>query len=389
MARVSVIVPVYNCEAYIDKCIESLMSQTYQDLEALLMVGFCHDNSLEKCLDWQKQDDRIVVVSRKDSSLGDARNYALKIAAGEYIAYLDADDFYDINYIEKMIAPLEADRSIDISCCGYDKIDGEQIFQGRIPGQIGTVQLNFREYLTHIQDAAVWLKVFRKQWLLDNQIVMFDGCCEDQSLHFIFAALVKKAHFIQKPLYHYNIGNENSLVKTRKSFLDFSSAIEYAITYLKYRKLYDRNRSDFISRICSMYKFFLEETNYDEELIMICRDFLEKFFPEIIEDYEALKNRDMRIKDKIILYSAGADAENFLKRHGPKGISYIVDKNSELHGKQKYGLIIKPIEELYNESEDVTVIIASSWYYYEISKELRAHNICNICTPKEFLNSVF
>lgn len=388
MSKVSVIVPVYNCEAYIDQCLESLMNQTHQDLEALLMVGFCRDNSLEKCLNWQKQDERIIVVSRKDSSLGDARNYALRIAAGEYIAYLDADDSYSTDYIEAMLAPLEADKSIDVSCCGYDRIDGERILKGVVPDQNGIADLNFRGYLTHVPAAAVWLKMFRKQWLLDNQIEMFDGCCEDQSLHFIIAALVKKVYFIRKPLYHYNIGNENSLVRTMKSLLDYSSALEYTITYLKKQNLYDRNRGDFICPICSMYKFFLQRTNYNEELVTVCRSFLEEYFPEAVEDYETSKKRNMQISGKVILYGAGADAERFLQNKGAKGISYIVDRNPALHGKRKYGLLINPVEALYEDSEEVTVIIASSWYYYEISSELRAHNLFNIYTPEEFSDMV-
>lgn len=386
MEKVSVIVPVYNCEAYIDRCMESLVNQTYQDLEVLLMVGDCNDNSLVKCLNWQKKDERIVVVSRKDSSLGDARNYALKMAAGKYVAYLDADDFYSIDYVEKMSAPLEADKTINISCCGFDRFDGNEILHGSLPDKNGAVELNFKKYLICIPAAAVWLKMFRRQWLLDNQIEMYDGCCEDQSLHFMFAALVKKVYLIQEPLYHYNIGNTNSLVRTLKSVLDYSPAIEYAITYLKDRDLYNRNRSDFINKICSTYKGFLQQTNYNKELVRACRGFLEQYFPETIEDYEASKSRDRKFKDKVVLYSAGADAEKFLQTWGAKNISYIVDRNPILHGKYMYGLEIKSAEVLYKESVEVSVIIASSWYYYEIAKELRAHNLFSIYTTEEAYN---
>lgn len=384
MERVSVIVPVYNCAPYIDRCMESLINQTYQELEILLMVGFCSDDSLERCLEWQKKDDRIIVVSRKDSSLGDARNYALKVATGKYIAYLDADDFYNPDYIEKMSAPLEANPSIEISCCGYDRFDETQILPGGLPRKSGVVDLDFKEYMKFVPAAAVWMKMFRRQWLLDNQIEMFDGCCEDQSLHFILAALVKKAYMIQQPLYHYNIGNENSLVHTPRSYLDYAAAVEYAIVYLARRDLYSRYRNDFLNRVCSIYEIFMQQTNYDKELAIVCRRFLEKYFPETVEEYEASKNRDMHIRSKVILYSAGADAEKFLKSRGGKGISYIVDKNPALHGREMHGLMIKPVEALYDEPEEVSVIVASSRYYYEIAGELRARQIQSIYKPEVF-----
>lgn len=384
MVKVSVIIPVYNCEEYIDKCLGSLMRQTDKDFEILLMVGFGKDGSLTKCLEWQKKDERVIVISRRDSSLGDARNYALRIARGKYIAYLDADDFYNEDYIERMSTPLEEDATIDISCCGYDCFKEGQVSEGELPYKEDVVRFNFKEYIGCIPAAAVWLKMFRRKWLLDNQIEMFDGCCEDQALHFILAALVKKAYLIRQPLYHYNIGNAGSLVRTLKSRLDYAAAMEYAIKELKKRGMYKSNRKDMIRRICLSYKGFLQETNNNEELLKICKGFFEQYFPEVVEEYEFYRKQDKRIKNKVVLYSAGADAETFLQNRGTEGISYIVDKNPDLQGEEKHGLMIKPIEVLYGESEEVSVIVASSRYYFEIVKELREHHLYSLFTPELF-----
>lgn len=382
--RVSVIVPVCNCENYIDKCMEALTKQTYRNIEILLMVTFCKDNSLEKCLQWQKKDERIIVVSRKDSSLGDARNYALKIAEGEFVAYLDADDFYHVDYIEKMVEPLIQDETIDISCCGYDRFEAGGFLKGELPCLSGAADLDFKKYLECVPAAAVWMKMFRRDWLLGHQIEMFDGCCEDQSLHFVLAALVKRAYFIQRPLYHYNIGNESSLVRTMKSRLDYADASEYAIEYLKKRNLFEENRSYFMKHVCSLFKGFLEETDYNKDMVSVCRNFLLRYFPEAVEQYRMWKNRDIRIKKKIVLYGAGADGEKFLKQNGPDRISYIVDNNKTLQGQYKYGLPIKSAKELYQETEDVSVIVSSRRYYFEIVQELLEHHQNNFFTPKEY-----
>lgn len=382
--KVSVIVPICNCENYLDRCMEALTKQTYRNIEILLMVTFCKDNSLEKCLEWQKKDERIIVVSRKDTSLGDARNYALKIATGEFVAYLDGDDFYQEDYIEKMAEPLIADETIDISCCGYDRFEAGGFLKGEIPSLSGAVNLDYKKYLEYVPAAAVWMKMFRRNWLLSHRIEMFDGCCEDQSLHFVLAALVRRAYFIGRPLYHYNIGNENSLVRTMKSRLDYADASGYAIEYLEKRNLFEENRIYIMKHVCSVFKVFLEETDYDKEMVSVCKDFLQRYFPEAVEQYRAWMKRDVRIKEKIVLYGAGADGEKFLKQNGPDKIAYIVDNNAALQGQYKYGLPIKPARELYQEAEEVSVIVASRRYYFEIVWELLEHHRNNFFTPKEY-----
>lgn len=387
--KVSIIIPVYNCEKYIDRCIESVLSQTFCDFEVLLTVGICTDNSLLKCIEWQKKDARIIIVSRKDTSLGDARNYALKMAKGEYIAYCDADDFYDKKYLEYMLKPLEQDSSIDISCCGYDRHDGKSFLEGAMPYGTGRVSMDFKKYLEILPAAAVWLKMFRREWLLDYKIEMFDGCCEDQSLHFMLAGLVQKAYLIQEPLYHYNIGNEGSLVRTLKSRMDYGRAIEYAIEYLKGRDLYECNRCYFINGVCSFYTGFLMQAgNNNKGAIAAYKQFLEKYFPEVVEEYYQSRHADKKIKNKIILYGAGADGKKFLKRDEVRLISYIVDKSPSLQGQKKNGLLVRPVQALYQE-RDVSVIVASSRYYYEITKDLRTHGINSIFAPQEFCDEYY
>lgn len=384
MPKISIIIPVCNAEKYIDHCLNSVVSQTITDIEILLMAGVSKDNTLEKCIEWQKKDQRIVLVSRKDTSLGDARNFALKLARGKYIAYLDADDFYSFDYLEKMCSPLDSDNDIEMTCCGYNRFEGSRFLGDRLPVKKGSVAVNYDTYLSDVSEAAVWMKMFRRDWLIENQIEMFDGCCEDQALHYILAALIKKVFFIQEVLYHYNVGNEESLVRKIESITDYAPATEFAIDYLKGKNLYDTNRTTILNRVCQSYKIFFSETDDREEVRLSCRKLMEKYFPEVLEDYYASKNPNRHIKGKIILYGAGNDGEKFLKREEAKVISYIVDKNPLLQGNKKSGLPIKAPQDMYNEKGDVSVIVASSKYYYEIVKELRGHGITSIFKPDEF-----
>ena len=199
---VSIIIPVYNAENYIDKCLESVCKQSYGNIEILLMVGLCDDNSLMKCINWQKKDSRIIIVSRKDTSLGDARNYGLNIAKGKYLSYVDADDYIEYSFIEEMVRPLEEDDTLTLTCCGLDKFDGDRIEEGWIPQKKYLLNTNLKEYMDNICFGTVWLKMYRREWIVSKKIVMFDGCHEDDAMHICLGATVQNICCIQKPLYH-------------------------------------------------------------------------------------------------------------------------------------------------------------------------------------------
>ena len=100
MAKVSIIIPVYNVEKYLDKCIQSAINQTLQDIEIILVDDESPDNCPQMCDDYAKRDGRIKVVHKKNGGLGFARNSGLEIATGEYVTFLDSDDFVDLDTYE-------------------------------------------------------------------------------------------------------------------------------------------------------------------------------------------------------------------------------------------------------------------------------------------------
>ena len=92
MSKISVIIPVYKVEKYLDKCIESVVNQTFTDLEIILIDDGSPDRCPEICEQWAKKDSRIVVIHKKNGGLSDARNAGLNIATGEFISFVDSDD---------------------------------------------------------------------------------------------------------------------------------------------------------------------------------------------------------------------------------------------------------------------------------------------------------
>lgn len=117
---VSIIIPVYNCEKYLNNQMNCVVNQTYKDLQILLIDDGSTDNSPSMCDIWAQQDSRITVIHKENGGASSAKNAGLKKSTGEYIVFIDADDELELNMIELM---LKAISDADIVCCGYREID--------------------------------------------------------------------------------------------------------------------------------------------------------------------------------------------------------------------------------------------------------------------------
>lgn len=392
MEKVTVIIPVCNAERFIGQCLKSIAGQTYKELEILLMVGRCSDSSLEKCVEWQKKDDRIVLVSRKDSSLGDARNYALDIASGKYIAYLDADDFVEQNYIKEMTGPLEKDESIDITCCGYGEYKtGEDEKAGFMPLVSGVFDSDFQSYLELLggNAARMWTKVYRREWLVKNEILQFDGCCEDQAVKFMMASKVRKIFCIQKILYHYRMDNVGSLVHTLKGNTDYPRSAAFGIEYLKRNGTFEEYQEIVKRHVMGEMLYILDKLDNHIEMIRACGEFLEEYFPDVLADYRRYRREREELKAKYILFGAGAELTKALGWINKERISCIVDNNISLGGKKVEGIEIKPfhyLEEEYNPHEE-TILITSYKYCQEMASQLWAGGITGFWMARDVRDS--
>ena len=104
---ISVIVPIYNVEKYLDKCVDSIINQTYKNLEIILVDDGSPDNCPKMCDDYAKKDSRIKVVHKENGGLSDARNAGMKVATGEYVSFIDSDDWIDLETFSISMAKIE------------------------------------------------------------------------------------------------------------------------------------------------------------------------------------------------------------------------------------------------------------------------------------------
>ncbi len=203
---ISVIIPVYNVEKYLDTCITSVVNQTYTNLEIILINDGSTDSSGDICNNWAKIDKRIIVEHKKNGGLADARNKGLDIASGEYIFFLDSDDWLDLNALEILVSQIE-NTDIDMIIFNLKKVIDE-----KTEGVNNKFELNEGVY-TKLEVLAMFekniiplvtacSKIYNKK-IFDNIRFPIGRINEDEfTAHFIIDEC-NKIMIINKPLYYY------------------------------------------------------------------------------------------------------------------------------------------------------------------------------------------
>lgn len=123
---ISVIVPVYNCQTYIKKCVESILAQSYKDFELLLIDDGSKDASGVICDEFSKKDERVKVIHKANTGAGKARNDGIDLAKGEFIAFVDSDDFVSPFYLQTLFEAIQ-ENDADIAMCEYERLYDEEI----------------------------------------------------------------------------------------------------------------------------------------------------------------------------------------------------------------------------------------------------------------------
>lgn len=172
--KVSVIVPVYNVAPYLSQCLDSLVNQTYRNLEIIVVDDGSTDESGDICEQWKERDNRIKLIHKANAGLGEARNTGLEHVTGEYVGFVDSDDYVDRTMYEKMVeAALKHDA--DVVQCNYNRFfndgsvkkkgdfDSERVFAGGECRTLANALVNGHNGLTTgLLHAAVWVCLFRR-----------------------------------------------------------------------------------------------------------------------------------------------------------------------------------------------------------------------------------
>lgn len=167
--KVSIIVPVYNVEAYLDRCVASLVEQTYDNIEIILVDDGATDSSGQMCDLWQERDERIRAVHKTNGGLSDARNCGLGYATGEYVCFVDSDDWVEQRYVSVLLAALQ-ETGADLAECDVITTDGTVSLPVKEENrqEIFDQPDCYYQFITENLKVVVWNKIYRRE-LLENE----------------------------------------------------------------------------------------------------------------------------------------------------------------------------------------------------------------------------
>lgn len=214
--KISVIVTVYNIEKYLEKCVDSICRQTYKNLEIILVDDGSTDNSGSMCDRFAAKDSRIVVIHKKNGGPGDARNEGAKAATGEYIAYVDGDDWIDREMYESMLCAIETYQA-EVAICRYrciypDRIEDDSteklvVFEGREALKVYIEE----DERYQIQNAA-WNKLYRKSFAQSLHFPKGTWCGEEILYTTKLLEMANRTVYLDKAYYNYVTDRPGSIM---------------------------------------------------------------------------------------------------------------------------------------------------------------------------------
>lgn len=277
---ISVIVPIYNVEKYIHKCVKTIREQTYTNLEIFLVDDGSPDNCGEICDEYAKQDDRITVIHKKNGGLSDARNAAIDVMTGKYVTFVDSDDYLEPTMIEKLYNAL-CNANADMAICNYNYVteDGKFVNTHKNDGQV--MVFNQKEALYELLDSkkysnSAWGKLYRADHFSDVRYP-FGKIFEDVPTTYKLFLKSEKIVYVQETLYNYLFNGKSiskqSFKPQRMDAVTFAEDMVSAVlkVHPELKKVSDR-------RLYDSYCAILEMIDKNNE-----------FYPETKKKYNALK----------------------------------------------------------------------------------------------------
>lgn len=281
-AKVTIIIPVYNVENYIDRCMESVLGQSYDNLEIILIDDGSKDASGKKIDEYALKDNRIVALHKENGGQASARNLGLSKATGEYVCFVDSDDCIHERYVELLLDICE-NRDCDLAICAYENFSGndinwkKDISDSNITFEKSTDTLNAIFSPRNVETIVVWNKMYKMDNIRD--IHFTEGrIFEDEAISARLIYSADRVGRIDAPLYYYyqndsgTMGGEFTLKK-----LDILWALEDRMDFFKEKELTALYQKDSYKYMCKLLTHYYRVMHMKPNHPEIATDIMEKY----------------------------------------------------------------------------------------------------------------
>lgn len=287
---VSIIIPVYNGEKYIERCLKSLIQQTYKNIEIIVLNDGSSDHTMQVLEKYRQMDERICVVDKINTGVSDTRNQGLKLAKGDFVQFVDSDDWLPNDATEQLVGGMLQDCEMVI--CDYNRVvDNNIIVKGHIPEEGPISRTEFALYMmkapANYYYGVLWNKLFRMDLIREHKLDFPEeiNWCEDLRFNLEYLQYVKRVYVLQKPIYYYVL-TKGSLAQSRTDIVDNLRVRNFLFEQYKalYESLdlYDEHKL----RIRSFYIDFARDKNKEIKMIEGIRkeDFSREAVVEAVKD---------------------------------------------------------------------------------------------------------
>jgi glycosyltransferase EpsH len=398
LPKVSIIVPVYNVYDYIDQCINSLINQTFEDIEIIIINDGSTDNVEIKLSEWQKKDERIKIVNNENRGVSYSRNYGISLARGEFISFVDPDDWCDTTIINKLYSALNEENADYVFCDYYNVLP-----EGKIEESITAINLTKPtslkqdKKLLYNMYVSIWNKMYRKSLILDNDILFDEKALKGSDLLFTAKVLTscKKIVQVKECLYFYRKDRPLSLTDfTTNRALERKYSLETTIKYFIDKGIFEEYYYELEKHMIGNVLWVIDrsigttEVNTTKTIIDTYLDFLNHYFPNwrvnmYFISYHTSICKEIgffefiysgRISEKpIVIFSASSGGEKVMKFLSKFNIlPYLIcDNSSNKQNTSMNGVkIVSPEEMVKAIGTNINLIIASATYYNEIRSQM-------------------
>ena len=262
MPKVSILIPVYNAEKTLRRCVDSVLHQEYTDFELILVDDGSRDNSPAICDNYARKDDRVKVIHAKNGGVSRARNLGINAASGAYLQFIDADDWLTVDATKLLVRAME-EHQCDLVIADFYRVSGERIsHKGDIDGSVVLTREEFaQEMMENPADfyyGVLWNKLFRRDLIQKHQLHMDESVewCEDFLFNLEYLLYVDRIFALQAPIYYY-VKTEGSLIQR----VSLSDVVKMKLSVFEYYRDFYKNvldEEEYEKKRLGLYKFFID-----------------------------------------------------------------------------------------------------------------------------------